>query len=627
MTEWQQRADAAREQTLDYMQRKLWAYKQWKEKTDTEYANQQSAKRESDTMNLYKSWLEATDEQTKQRYNTASRANLLAEMISNKAREKGIEMQWNAKDIVSSYLQGFPDDYQKLVDFTHSNQDPEEFAIEMWWMQAPEKESSTFTNIVGWAYDSATWIPRMIGKWAANAIWWVAKQFWADDERVNELVQSYKDYLDSDWSAEAIGADTDSGAYKASKVVSDLAQTAALWKLWGMALESKLWMPLATADDALVFKAMAWATEWAADMWIYSMVSDSELPSGKDLALWAWLWAAVPIAWAVGKAASKAIKTKSVWLAEDLLQNVNRMTKSEQSKFAKRYGEKVGKWLNDRWLQSWDDIIEYFTNSKNKVDNALSAIEWRFTSKELNDVLDDVVDFAIETKNPQSSRMIELLNKNAEWGLTMSEINEVKRFFEAHNKFNYLTKWTAKQSELATNMDSALREWQYKIAEQNWFSNLAELNRETAAAKEILNWVKKWEAWVVGNNPISLTDIIVAAGWWINPEHMAMAFLKKWLETPTAKRKMVDILNWIGGHETMAEKVADLERIAQVNTEKELDRLYKERWVWDATPKLPQSYWVDDWGKNILVGNDTFIWTPEWRTVVKEKVTELPSNP
>jgi hypothetical protein len=40
---------------------------------------------------------------------------------------------------------------------------------------------------------------------------------------------------------------------------------------------------------------------------------------------------------------------------------------------------------------------------------------------------------------------------------------------------------------------------------------------------------------------------------------------------------MVDILNWIGGHETMAEKVADLERIAQVNTEKELDRLYKER--------------------------------------------------
>lgn len=611
----------------NYMQKQLWAYKQRKEKTDAEYANQQSAKRESDTMNLYKSWLEATDEQTKQRYNTASRANLLAEMISNKAREKWIEMQWNAKDIVSSYLQGFPDDYQKLVNFTHSNQDPEEFAIEMWWMERPEVKSNFFTNVTWGAYDSATWIPRMIGKWAANAIWWVAKQFWADENKVNELVQSYKDYLDSDWSAKAIGADTDSGAYKTSKVVSDLAQTAALWKLWGMALESKLWMPLATADDALVFKAMAWATEWAADMWIYSMVSDSELPSGKDLALWAWLWAAVPIAWAVGKAVSKAIKTKSVWLAEDLLQNVNRMTKSEQSKFASRFGEKAGKWLNDRWLQSWDDIIEYFTRSKDKVDNALAAIEWRFTSKELNDVLDDVVDFAIETKNPNSSRMIELLNKNAEWGLTMSEINEVKRFFEAHNKFNYLTKWTAKQSELATNMDSALREWQYKIAEQNWFTNLAELNKETAAAKEILNGVKKWEAWVVGNNPISLTDIIVAAGWWVSPEHMAMAFLKKWLETPTAKRKIVDMLNWIGGHETMAEKVADLERIAQVNTEKELDRLYKEWWVWDVTPKLPQSYWVDDWGKNILVGNDTFIWTPEWKTVVKEKVTELPSNP
>jgi hypothetical protein len=49
----------------------------------------------------------------------------------------------------------------------------------------------------------------------------------------------------------------------------------------------------------------------------------------------------------------------------------------------------------------------------------------------------------------------------------MSEVNEVKRFFEAHNKFNYLTKGTAKEASLATNLDSALRERQYDIAAQN----------------------------------------------------------------------------------------------------------------------------------------------------------------
>ena len=618
MTPEEQNAVNTQQKTDSLLQRKLWAYKQWRQNVDAEYANQQEASMEQDTMNLYQNSLQATDKDVKAQYNVASRWNLLAEMISNVGREKGYEITGNASDIIWTYLQWFPNDSQAFYEFTHGDQDPEDFAVQMGWMEKPENDAGFFTNMIWWAYDSVTWLPRMIGKWAADAIGWVAKQFWADDAKVDELVSGYKNYLDSDWSSEAIGTDKDSWTYKWSKLVWDIAQVAtAEWLAKNAIKATPLWKVAMDAikQAPLGYRAAAWAIEWAADMWLYDMISESELPSGQDLAMWAAFWVASPLLWAGAKAIKEATKKRAVTFAEDLLQNTNRMTKWEQSKFYQRFNQNVGKWLNDRWLKSWEDIVNYFTSSKGKVDDALWAIKWEFTSKELTNVLDDVVDFAIDTNSPQANRMLALAEKNAKWWLTMSEINEVKRFFESHNKFNYLSKWTAKQAEKATNMDTALREWQFKVAEENWFSNLAELNKETAAAKEILNGVKKWEAWVAWNNPISLTDVIVAF-WWggLSPESMAMYLLKKEWEAPAVRSKIVDMLNWIWGHETMTEKVADLDKIMAINKikdqkalEKYVDDLYKEWWVWDATPRLPETtqWWVAAWEKWFVTQNPT----------------------
>lgn len=642
--------NTTRQNYRSWLQQRVAAFKDWKSKTDANYANQQNINMENDTMSLYENSLNATDKDIKAQYNVASRWNLLAEMISDVGREKGYEITGNASDIIWTYLQWFPNDSQAFYEFTHGNQDPEEFAIQMWWMEKPENDAGFFTNVAWWAYDSVTWLPRMIGKWAADAIGWVAKQFWADEEKVNELVNDYKNYIDSDWSSEAIGTDKDSLTYKVSKWVSDLAQTATAWSLAKNAIKSTaLWKVTMDAikQAPLWYRAAAWAIEWAADMWLYDMISESELPSGQDLAMWAGFWVAAPLLWAGAKAVKAATKKRAVNFAEDLLQNTNRMTKWEQSKFYQRFNQSVGKWLNDRWLKSWEDIVNYFTSSKGKVDDALWAIKWEFTSKELTNVLDDVVDFAIDTNNPQANRMMALAEKNAKWGLTMSEINEVKRFFESHNKFNYLSKWTAKQAEKATNMDTALRDWQFKVAEENWFSNLAELNKETAAAKEILNGVKKWEAWIAWNNPISLTDVIVAF-WWggLSAESMAMYILKKEWETPAVRSKIVDMLNWIWGHETMTEKVADLDKIMEINKikdqkalEKYVDDLYKEWWVWDTTPVLPENveWWVAAWEKWFVTTNPTApsyeeLWLAEWDAskladAAKKSWDKTPKNP
>lgn len=623
MTPDEQRAAQARQNVSNYMQERLGAYKQWQQKTDEEYANKQSAQMENDTMNLYKWGLDAIDEETKMKYHVAGRANLLAEMISNKAREKWVTVTGWAKDIVSAYLKSFPDDYQALNDFTHWNQDPEEFAIQMGWMDAPEPKWGFWRNVIGGAGDWATWLWQFIGNWAADIIWWTAKQLWADEDKVNYLVNDFKQYLEDSKISKSVDANTNSGLYKTTKAGAELAEAVWLGLAWKWAIEAKLWGPLVTKYSPTWAKATVWALEWAADMAIYEPIADQRLATPWEMAVWATLWAALPIAWAWIKAGKKAVQKKSVQYAEDLLQNTNRMTKGEQSKFFKRFNQNVWKWLNDRGLKNWDDVIEYFNVSRNKVDNALSAIDGRFTSQALDDVLDDAVNFAIDTKNPQRERLIELLNKNADWGLTMSEINEVKRFFEAHNKFNYLTKGTAKEASLATNMDSALREWQYEIAAENWFTNLAELNNETAAAKEILNGIKKWEAWVKGNNAISLSDVIVAMWWGVSPESLATYIMKKEWESPAVRSKIVDMLNYIGNHETMAEKVADLEAIMNANSEKAINKLYKEWGVDDLTPKLP-SKWGTDAGKTVVVDNSkTISVDPMWNAKRSGQISEI----
>lgn len=465
------------------------------------------------------------------------------------------------------------------------------------------KKGNWFTNIVWWAYDSVTWIPRFIANNAADAIWWTAKQLWADEEKTDALVQDYKDYLANEWSGKSLWANTDSLTYKWSKMVWDLAQTFAYGSLWWAALQwTKVWQLTNTVKNSwLLGKSLVWAAEWATDMWIYSVVADSELPSTWDLAVWWVLWAAFPMAWAAYKWAKWMVKSGAIKMADELIWSINHLSKAQERNFKQMIWEKSGKWLNDRWIDSWEKLIEYFRSSRNKVDEALAAIDWRFTSDELTDVLNDSVRFAIRTKDKEFlNRLKELYAKNAEWWLTMSEINEVKRYFERNNKFTYLTKGTGEQAKRATNMDTALRKWQQKVAEENWFNNLAELNKETQAAKHLLNNAYDMK-WTASNNPIVLTDWIVLAEKWLTLEWLSSIVAKRIADTARFRSKAANILNWIGKHETIPEKVADLKEISRINDEKELNAWLKQqeeeynaylksKWVWDTTPKLGYSW-------------------------------------
>lgn len=468
------------------------------------------------------------------------------------------------------------------------------------------------SNVVWWAYDSATWIPRMLAKWIANAVWWTAKQLWADEAKTDALVQNYKDYLDSDWSWQSLGANTDSLTYKWSKLLWDLGQTFAYWTLWKVALESKLWVPLATASDPLRAKSLAWATEWAADMWIYSMVSDSELPSAWDLALWWILWAAAPMLWAWVKAVTNATKKWSVKMAEDFVWSMNKLSKTEQNTFLKNVWENVNKWMNDRWIKSWEDLINYFNTSKWLVDDALEKIEWRYASKTLTDVLEWVkktgkdwvelkwiVKYAEDTRDPLAWRLAELMQKNKEWWLTMSEINEVKRYFEKYYKMHnpkINQQWVPEKYRLWTNMDNELREWQRSIAEQAGFSDLAKLNKETQAAKYIMDRVKVQDpSWIT----FSLSDwmVLLEGIKRRGPIKWSLSMIpKKILETNWFKSMSVDVLNRLWWHKNVNNLVTDALWLSEVSSEKELKKWLslKRDDIWDATQDM-----VIAWAENL----------------------------
>lgn len=404
----------------------------------------------------------------------------------------------------------------------------------------------------------------------------------------------------------------DSKYTRAWEVVWDLATAIAMSYPLGMAGAP------AYTNSTLLWKTLLGSAEGVLDMAMYDYWSTWEAPTTWSLVMWGVLWAASPILWAVTKSVSKATREGAINLGEKILQNTNRMTKAKQAEFVQKYWFSVGKWLNDRWLRTGEDIVDYFTRSKNKVDEALWAIKWRFTWQPLDDVLDDVVEFAQKTKNPQTNRLIELAKKNKEWWLTMSEINEVKRFFEANNKFYYKYWETAsvESRARATNLDTELRNWQRQLAEENWFTNLAELNKETAAAKHILDANKKWADGIVWNNPVSLTDFIVAFNWGnVSVQSLGALFTKKVLEQPWVRSKLVDMLNRVGRHQNVTEKMADMERIFKINEikdqkalEKYVDDLYKEWGVGNTTPKLPENitqWWVAAWDRGIVTTNPT----------------------
>lgn len=115
----------------------------------------------------------------------------------------------------------------------------------------------------------------------------------------------------------------------------------------------------------------------------------------------------------------------------------------------------------------------------------------------------------------------------------MTEINQIKREYAKNFKYSWVD--NASESALrSTNLQNWVREWQFKLANENWFTNLAEINKNTQGWKAYADMLWSEVAWKQWNNTISLTDW-VSLSWW-NPTNISMFLWKQVWKLPKVQR-------------------------------------------------------------------------------------------
>lgn len=278
--------------------------------------------------------------------------------------------------------------------------------------------------------------------------------------------------------------------------------------------------------------------------------------------------------------------------AEWVLQRMNRLTKSNQEKFQKVVGVSEWEWLNNNiWpktpVQTVEALWERVKSNINEVDTALEQIEWgqKYTPVEyetkdgdivkyewdaVKDMAEDAVGYAERTGDPRAKVMQGILDKYNEGTATMTDINKLQRYYQANVRLGYFKDMTAwEKTARSTNIDSAVREWKFKVWEENGFDNFREINKDTQASMIILKALEKNEAGKLGNNAVTLTDWIVAAAALTNPEVLPAVIGKMVLQSNWFSKIYAQVLNKLNWHTTQAQKAADMAKISQMKTEKE----------------------------------------------------------
>lgn len=228
-------------------------------------------------------------------------------------------------------------------------------------------------------------------------------------------------------------------------------------------------------------------------------------------------------------ATSKALNPAS------MMQRVARIPKAKQADFEKLAGQSVGSYLVDRGIFGNVDSIstqlfETFQKSKAAADSALERIDGTFQVKPVGSALDEL--FARETrvsspgaKSRDFDRVRQLKQKHENEGLTMTEINEVKRIYERNVRVDYLKSQKPEGVARATSLDTAIREWQRTTAQKFGLKNLADINKETQLSKQLLDDLGREYAGSAGNNAVTLTDWILLSG--LDPTAIGAFLVKK----------------------------------------------------------------------------------------------------
>jgi len=206
----------------------------------------------------------------------------------------------------------------------------------------------------------------------------------------------------------------------------------------------------------------------------------------------------------------------------NIMQRVARISKGKQANFEQLAGESVGRYLVRRGIfgdidKISEQLYKRFIQSKTSVDTAYARLPGQFRVTSVGNALKQLLARERRISSPGAlskdmERITALSKKHSGGGLTMSEINEVKRLFERNIKLDFVKENLPEKVAQANNIDNAIRVWQRSKASELGFTNVKALNRETQLAKQLLDDLGREYAGAAGNNAITLTDWVILAG-------------------------------------------------------------------------------------------------------------------
>lgn len=251
-----------------------------------------------------------------------------------------------------------------------------------------------------------------------------------------------------------------------------------------------------------------------------------------------------------GKEAVSNVVQKITPESATIMNRVARLNPTDAKMFENLSGKTVGKYLEDTGNFGTPESIiskeaSKFTQSVKSVDDALAKLPGTFEDGSVSDALKGLSEKAKSTsgdsvKSPYLKRVAELEVKHSTKGLTMEEINEVKRLYEKNVKLGYNKLTNADAVERATNIDNALREWQVNKAAELGFKNIADVNKQTQLSRFITDKLGEKLIGQSGLNGVNLTDWVVLAGG--DPTAVSAFLAKKFFSSKSVQAKIAEIL-------------------------------------------------------------------------------------
>lgn len=459
---------------------------------------------DADSNNLFEQSLNVNNKELSQKYNQASQSAAAASMIKSYAERNGDD--WSdlntPQEILTEYFTLNPDDetYNKIMDFTQSNRDPEEFWLEMWWIE-PIKETfmDKAKNSIVWPFARAIWA---LG-WGAYWLWeWVynaSKRPWEFTQRELDRWYLVEDPNSptgySDW--EMSFKDKIKRYWKFFGTLGNM-----VWDVaWGTLMGAAEWFTTHQEQEAVkdkVAEVAAAILNSESGEKVQSMYNELDEGQKQELKDWAsiidWL-SDLPLSFLWGKAAKEWVKqTIKAWESEfvkkwikkidDAIENraTSRLINSKATNVEelRRIANVIGQWetkdidnsvkalksilgdYDSSNIKTFADLRKAWANRVSKlskqVDDNLSKQTWKITLADqhivnvdwkpewryIESAIEDLKDVYTKQRDPESLNKVIEFEKKVSWdGVSYKELNDFVREYwvemDAWNKKNELT--------------------------------------------------------------------------------------------------------------------------------------------------------------------------------------------